>query len=303
MQQRAQSTQEPNRGSARSEIEWRNIGIFTAITFGLSWGTWGVVYLSGGIENLPVFTAGSLLAMWGPGVSAILCSRYISPTTKRELGLRVGILERYVSIYFFVLLFLVAAMILSVVLGFQEINRTLEPLSSEIADAPYPFNDPILIAFLTIVGSFTIAAAANSLFAFGEELGWRGFLHAKLAPLGLGRASLLVGVIWGVWHAPAIFMGYNYPDNPAPGVFLMVWFTVGWSVILTWLRHVTGSVLAAAFGHGLINAVAGLPLLLLLDANALIRAPLGISGLIPLSLLAAFAYGLLRRSEQASRSE
>ena len=286
-----------------STLQWKGIGAFLAITFSLTWGLWGVVYLLGSGENLPAFTVGSLLAMWCPGVAAIICSRYLTPMSARELGLRRGNLDRYGSIYLFVVPFLVAAMILSVGLGFQEVNANLEPLSSEIVDEPYPFNDPILVTFVTIIASFTLLALFNSLFALGEELGWRGYLLAKLAPLGLGRASLVIGVIWGVWQAPAIFMGYNYPGHPYLGMLLMVWFAVGWSVILTWLRQQTGSVLAAAFGRGLLNAVAGLPLLLLLDADSLIRAPLGITGLVPLSLLALLAFVLLRRREAEQRHD
>ena len=298
MQPQALKMQQPELKSVATALEWRGIGTFLLVTFGLTWAVWAVVYLLGGSENLPLLTVGSLVAMWCPGIAAIICSRYITPMSKRDLGLQRGYLERYVSIYFFVFLFLIAAMGLSVGLGFQEVNATLEPLSSEIADEQYPFNDPILAAFISIISSFTLVALFNSMFALGEELGWRGYLLAKLAPMGLGRASILIGIIWGVWHAPAIFMGLNYPGHPFLGVLMMIWFTIGWSVVLTWLREVTQSVLSAAFGHGLINAVASLPLLLLLDADSLIRAPLGITGLVPLSLIALLAFGLLQRRER-----
>ena len=301
MQPQAPEMQQPELKSVATALEWRGIGIFLLVTFGLTWAVWAVVYLLGGAENLPLLTVGSLVAMWCPGIAAIICSRYITPMSKRDLGLQRGYLERYVSIYFFVFLFLIAAMGLSVGLGFQEVNATLEPLSSEIADQQYPFNDPILAVFISIISSFTLAALFNSMFTLGEELGWRGYLLAKLAPIGLGRASILIGIIWGVWHAPAIFMGLNYPGHPFLGVLMMIWFTIGWSVILTWLRQVTQSVLSAAFGHGLINAVASLPLLLLLDTDSLIRAPLGITGLVPLSLLALLAFGLLQRREREGR--
>jgi len=301
MQPHTPASGEADDGSESSALEWRGIGTFLAITFSLTWGLWGGVYLLGGGENLPVFTVGSVLAMWCPGIAAVICSRYITPMSARELGVQRGNLDRYGSIYIFVALFLIAAMVLSVGLGFQEINAALEPLSSDIVDEPYPFNDPILVAFVTIIGSFTLAALFNSLFALGEELGWRGYLLAKFAPLGMGRASLVIGLIWGIWHAPAIYMGYNYPGHPYLGVLLMVWFTVGWSVILTWLRQETKSVLAAAFGHGLLNATAGLPLLLLLDADSLIRAPLGVTGLVPLTLLASIAFVLLWRRERVQR--
>lgn len=40
--------------------------------------------------------------------------------------------------------------------------------------------------------------------AFGEELGWRGFLLPELLPIGTGKAVTLHGAIWGAWHWPIV---------------------------------------------------------------------------------------------------
>jgi membrane protease YdiL (CAAX protease family) len=41
----------------------------------------------------------------------------------------------------------------------------------------------------------------------GEELGWRGFaLPRLLAERSALAASLIVGVLWGVWHLPTFFV-------------------------------------------------------------------------------------------------
>jgi membrane protease YdiL (CAAX protease family) len=67
--------------------------------------------------------------------------------------------------------------------------------------------------------------AVNGLFAFGEELGWRGYLLPKLMPLGKWKAYVLVGIIWGLWHGPLVLAGFNYPAFPVLGVLGMIGMT------------------------------------------------------------------------------
>lgn len=43
--------------------------------------------------------------------------------------------------------------------------------------------------------------AALVVFPLGEEFGWRGFAHGRIARRhGLVRGSLIVGTAWGLWH-------------------------------------------------------------------------------------------------------
>jgi membrane protease YdiL (CAAX protease family) len=43
--------------------------------------------------------------------------------------------------------------------------------------------------------------AALVVFPLGEEFGWRGFAHARMARrYGLVKGSLIVGAFWGLWH-------------------------------------------------------------------------------------------------------
>ena len=53
----------------------------------------------------------------------------------------------------------------------------------------------------------------------GEELGWRGFLLPRLAARqGPLRASLVVGLLWGLWHLPAFWLpGTGKVGSPAMG--------------------------------------------------------------------------------------
>ena len=40
-------------------------------------------------------------------------------------------------------------------------------------------------------------------------------------PIGPIWNLLIFGLIWGIWHAPFIFQGHNYPQYPVAGVFMM----------------------------------------------------------------------------------
>ena len=90
---------------------------------------------------------------------------------------------------------------------------------------------------------------------FGEEYGWRGYLQSELFKLGRVRGVLLLGVIWGIWHWPLILMGYNYPDHPLLGLLLMVLYTMGLGIVLSFAVLKSGSVLLASFLHALNNQV------------------------------------------------
>ena len=139
-----------------------------------------------------------------------------------------------------------------------------------------------------LVAGITINAVA----AFGEELGWRGFLQKELGYLGFWKSSFFIGLIWGVWHFPIILQGHNYPEHPLAGVFMMIIFTLLVSPIFSYVRLKAKSVIAAAIIHGSINATVGLPLMVLKGGSDLIVGVTGFAGFIVLVLtnLGLFIY-------------
>ena len=102
----------------------------------------------------------------------------------------------------------------------------------------------------------------------GEEFGWRGFalpkLQQKYGPL---YASLVIGMIWGVWHLPTFFapLGVLSDLVSAVGLVFIIPYTLGTianSIFMTWLYNRTGSsaLIAGIVWHAAINFWA--PLLL-----------------------------------------
>ena len=92
----------------------------------------------------------------------------------------------------------------------------------------------------------------------GEELGWRGYALPKLlerrSPLS---ASLILGVLWGLWHLPTFVI----PGTPQYGLpaTAFVLLTIEYSILMTWVfLHTRGSVLIATLFHGALNLSQGI---------------------------------------------
>ena len=82
-----------------------------------------------------------------------------------------------------------------------------------------------VLAAVTLV-QVVVGSLINTVPAFGEEVGWRGFLFPRLQELfGPVVAVVGTGVVWGLWHAPLILLGYNYPSNPVLGLLAMCGMT------------------------------------------------------------------------------
>ena len=112
-----------------------------------------------------------------------------------------------------------------------------------------------LLALLasTFLNAVIIGPFLGLIITFGEEYGWRGYLQGELVHLGRIRGVGLLGIIWGVWHWPVIWMGYNYPDQPVLGSLLMTGYTVVLSYFLAYAVFKSKGVWTAAYLHALNN--------------------------------------------------
>ncbi len=148
---------------------------------------------------------------------------------------------------------------------------------------------------MTYVAALVAGFTVNGVFAFGEEYGWRGWLADELRPLGAFWANVLIGVLWGLWHAPLILLGFNYAGYTKIGIAFMVAWCVPASFLLWRARQVTDSLLAPAVLHGAINGFAGVFLVVLVDTNPLIAAPMGLVGATAVAGVAALFWWLTRK--------
>jgi membrane protease YdiL (CAAX protease family) len=96
----------------------------------------------------------------------------------------------------------------------------------------------------------------------GEEFGWRGFALSRLQARHNGLvSSLIIGLVWGIWHIPlflttgTIQHKWQLEAGLIPAVLVYTVFCMAWSIQYTWVFNNTkGSVLLAAVVHGAVNA-------------------------------------------------
>ncbi len=114
----------------------------------------------------------------------------------------------------------------------------------------------------TVVPMFILLTIAAGV---GEEFGWRGFLLPRLqARHNALASSLIIGVMWAIWHIPLFFVEGTFQHTLQsqggllPAVFAFSVFVTASSIWFTWVFNNTrGSVLLAAVMHGASNAWGG----------------------------------------------
>ncbi|MBR1758963.1 MAG: CPBP family intramembrane metalloprotease [Lachnospiraceae bacterium] len=151
---------------------------------------------------------------------------------------------------------------------------------------------PAKYLLISSVSAVTYAPLLNMFAAIGEEVGWRGVLSPALRErFGKVKGSLLMGLIWGVWHWPIIILagyeyGLSYVGAPVLGPFVFLVFTFSAGVILDWLYRKSGCIWLPAITHGAINAFAAIPLYFL----AVDKVQLQIFGPAPVGLVAGIPF-------------
>jgi membrane protease YdiL (CAAX protease family) len=124
-----------------------------------------------------------------------------------------------------------------------DVAKTLIP--TEIPVAPIVLAIPTFILMLVIGGG-------------QEEFGWRGYAQEPLQEkIGVIRASLVIGVIWGIWHLPLWFMSGDL--HSAYSFLAFVMMTTSISIMYAWLYNSSGKKLIVVIVfHAMSNTAAPL---------------------------------------------
>jgi len=265
--------------------ERAGLAVFLLLTFGVTWAIEiGLVrrHAVGSAAYIALLTG----VMFIPAVCAVVVRLFVERQGFGDAGLRWGRGRHYVAAWLLPVGFGVAAMGLAVWLRQAEFDPWMTKFMVQMkTSAPEVELPSFGLTRVIVIVVNLLAVTVNTIPCFGEEFGWRGYLLMRLMPMGAGRAMVVTGAIWGVWHAPIILQGHNYPDHPVLGVPLMIGFCVLLGVVFGWLRLASGSVFAAAVAHASVNGPANTPLLFLRGRNDITT---GITGLLGQAVMLGF---------------
>jgi uncharacterized protein len=211
------------------------LATFFVLVYGITWVVW--VPRAAGASLGVVGQAWT----WAPAIAALLAAALTGGRSAlRDLGAR--LVRWRVGWLWYLVVILGPAVFSLAVAGVYVLLRgswaTAAPAA--LREGPWMML-PLFLVILTLTDGL------------GEELGWRGFaLPRLLSGHNALAASLILGVIWALWHLPLIWTeGSAIYQQP---VWLPLLDITAKSVLFTWVfLHTRGSVLLAMLLHGATN--------------------------------------------------
>lgn len=276
-------------------VKIRRMLVFLGVTFIVDWSLAGILWWTG-LSKVPNMMMGlAMIYMLVPGITAIVLIKCFWKEKLADYGFSFKLNP------FWLLAWAVPVLIAFGTLGVALLLRqgTFDPqltaylanLKAQMgADAFEKAAEPMkatlpYMGLIMVVQGIVAGTTINAVLAFGEEMGWRGLLQKLTEGLGFLPSALLIGVIWGIWHAPLILMGHNFPEAPVAGVFVMTGGCIFLGILMSYIRAKTKSVIAASVTHGVFNGLAGLAIVYIAGSNSFFKNPLGFSGWIAMAAL------------------
>jgi len=293
-------------------VRWMPVGVFIVASFVLAWLVCLPLWVDARGLASPATVWVLPVMMFTPLLATALTALTFDRGTFGSKVCRLGVwplnparrtITLTVAAIVFLPLTIAAGLAISAWLGIVQLD--LDEFSGFAAALPGNVQETVPVRTLVIVqlALIPIAAVLNGFLAFGEEIGWRGWLLPELQPLGNWPAVLLTGAIWGAWHSPLILLGYNFNQPNPLGVVAMIVGCTAVGVVIGWLRIWSNSVWPAVVGHGALNATGGLVLLLSSDESApnlLLAGPLGAGTVMAVTVVALLVI-VVRRTMNTNR--
>lgn len=209
----------------------KKVYIFILLTYSLTSIFFFILYSIGGVNNPATFNLIGL-SMIIPFLSCIIVQKLLF---KQSLRNSFNVSLKF-NIWFPISIFI--PILISIIINLISIKKF----------------GSIIFSFDSFLTNILIGLSIASFSALMEELSWRGFLYNELSYLSLFKVLTFISFVWAFWHTPVAIL-YKYPTIPLIGSiinFIQMFFI---SLIITYIRYKSKSVLAASFSHGLFNTL------------------------------------------------
>lgn len=261
------------------KIKWKEIFIFSFLAYLFTWIYWiSAIWTKN--PNHPFYAVplfGEGLGMFGPMLAAMVMRAFISKEGfKGSLGLKRPI-KFYLIAFFAPILFILSLILLNQITG--------------IGRFEWVYNLPLGQSILISLGFVFLLIPLG----IGEEYGWRGYLLPRILPMGEIKGTLVLGIIWALWHLPVLTL------RPGP-----LWFSIPFFCLLalllafpfTWLFRAAGaSILVVSLFHTSLDvwadsytSVVAYP-----GQNQLLVGSAGVVSLTLLAIIVVSAYTVFKR--------
>jgi membrane protease YdiL (CAAX protease family) len=224
-----------------------NPWLFFGATFAWTWAFWGLgILLKVSLES--TFGFGLLfLGVLGPLVTGI----GFTYLTKNQAGRR-DYWRRMVDVRRIGLKWLL------ILLLFVPVLNGLAALIDVVLGGTGAVWGETLVNAASNPFGLVLSAIFATLIPFIEELGWRGYVLDRLqASRSAFMATLILGVVWSLWHLPLFFIADSYQAGLGVGTLEFWLFMIGivpLSFAFTWVYNNTQrSILAVILFHGMVN--------------------------------------------------
>lgn len=257
-----------------------------------------IVLLVLGVSSANVFLW-SFLRMWSPTITTIICLYVFGDDVKAFFKNTVSFSKTALKWYFIAPLIVYLALGVYAVIaaplnlfnvGFYSKKMAEELVKQGIAE-DIESAQQIARSFVYILFAigYLMGVTFNSLFALGEEIGWRGYLYNLLRKYPTYISTLIIGLVWGYWHTSAtLLLGHNYIVNREIGSLLLFpLLTLATTYAYLQLVRKSNSVIPAASLHGTFNALWGFTLEVgpLSQSEKELYLGLGVLGLIAWAII------------------
>ena len=290
-------------------IDYRRISIFLIVAYAPAYLMDFMIYLIGSEKALmnPFYQSLIVGRMYIPMLGVVLSLLIMKTGVKDGLkmyGLRIGrrfpqLLLLGASIPYLIYIIGIAY---GYLIGFPVMNPVEKVYSTLPREVRHLLSPSTLLA-LSLISAFISGISLNTLFAIGEEIGWRGLMLDELGKrFSLPITSIIIGIVWSLWHAPLIILfRYNYPTNRLLGILLYTVICIIWTYILSILKILGGSIIPAAVMHGMLNAMVAL-ILSTIPVQRVLGVPVGLLSIVS-SITVLIPMIILERVIRSPRSE